>query len=166
MKLNEKTRGALIELCRQHATERFADDLCFRAQVAETGFPGFANLCDADLVHAFCDAGLPAWHPEIQLPESDAGLGDVELIRADEDVAPLSPAQETVVRACVERFSVERRAWLYETLHGHVVELRQAAAVTPLHPGRLTQKDLAFLASFGERIRWVECHPGRLTLAL
>lgn len=97
-----------------------------------------------------------------------AELTKIAVTLNDADTAPLSAAQDAVLREILTHFQAKPAVRVFETIHGHIVqaELDLFLGIDSPQAGRLAQKDLAFLASLGERLRWVEAYPRRLLVGL
>ncbi len=168
MTLTAHDRDRLVAACVEDTADRLARDADYRVSLAKHGHAGFAVRGDAALVQAFGDAGLAARYPGLELPSANPGFDpDTEVTFNDVD-DPLTPGQMAVVHDCRAHFPAASQVTVYQTIHGHIVEIRLARTLGDgiNRTGRLTCADLAFLASFGERIRWVEAHLDRITLGL
>lgn len=78
----------------------------------------------------------------------------VDLVRVDDFVAPLSSEQMDVVRAVAGRYTVAPEAFVYETSHGHIVQLKRAEREDAV--ARTQRDEVEFYLGLAKGLRWVE----------
>lgn len=78
----------------------------------------------------------------------------VDLVRADEFVAPLSAEQLDAVRAVAGHYAVASEAFVYETVHGHVIHLGRAEQKDAVV--RTQRDEVEFYLGLVKNLRWVE----------
>ena len=102
-------------------------------------------------------------------PSCDCSTKSLVVIKNDEHVGDLSPAQTATLDELVAFFGTPAKVVLDETVHGHIVSL---VMDVPAHLQgrimRLNQTQLSFLvkAITEEKIRWVEAQYDLIRVAL
>ena len=93
----------------------------------------------------------------------------MNLIKNDPYVASIDCAKMALIRQVFDKYPIQDKVYLFETIHGHIATLNFKAGRFLPHqentPARLDNEELQFWIQLAPKLRWFEVGHGIIEIA-